>query len=397
MGTTLVINPGSSSRKYELYRGSEKLLDVRFEKTDNGFEACMASSQSKQTCSAVTEFAFKDSIGELVGLINSNGRSENGFSVDDIDTVVVRIVAPGSYFQQHHVITKEFVQKLKAATDEAPLHIPAMLGAITKVQTHFPAATWVAASDSAFHATLPPRARSYSIPAADAKTCEIYRFGYHGLSVASIARRIHSVIGQEPERMIVCHIGSGTSVTAVKRGQSVDTSMGYGPASGVPMSSRAGAIDNPALFALMRHKSLHPADAELYLNTQGGLLGLGGDSDLRRLLDRRSHNDAIAIHALDTFAYHLQKEIASQTIALGGLDVLVFTATAAVRSSTLRQLILDRLGHLGISYSEDRNDALVGKDGVISTRNSLVKVVVMRTDEMGEMVAVARSVVEERQ
>jgi acetate kinase len=329
MGTTLVINPGSSSRKYELYRGSEKLLDVRFEKTDNGFEACMASSQSKQTCSAVTEFAFKDSIGELVGLINSNGRSENGFSVDDIDTVVVRIVAPGSYFQQHHVITKEFVQKLKAATDEAPLHIPAMLGAITKVQTHFPAATWVAASDSAFHATLPPRARSYSIPAADAKTCEIYRFGYHGLSVASIARRIHSVIGQEPERMIVCHIGSGTSVTAVKRGQSVDTSMGYGPASGVPMSSRAGAIDNPALFALMRHKSLHPADA--------------------------------------------------------------------VRSSTLRQLILDRLGHLGISYSEDRNDALVGKDGVISTRNSLVKVVVMRTDEMGEMVAVARSVVEERQ
>jgi acetate kinase len=123
----------------------------------------------------------------------------------------------------------------------------------------------------------------------------------------------------------------------------------------------------------------------MYINTNGGLAGMAGEGDIRRLLDRRAQNDAVASHALDVFAYNIQKAIAAQSVALGGLDVIVLTATAATRSSELRSLVLDGLSHLGVQVSKDRNDMLVSKDGVISVRNSAVKVVVIRTDEMGEM------------
>jgi len=188
---------------------------------------------------------------------------------------------------------------------------------------------------------------------------------------------------------VVCHIGSGTSVTAVKDGKSVETTMGFSPSTGLPMGSRAGDLDNAALLELMRRKHWRTAEAELYINTNGGLAGVAKESDIRRLLDRRSKNDATARQALEMYAYNIQKAIAAQTVALRGIDVLVFTATAAVRSSELRSLILSGLSYLGIQMSKDRNELLVGKDGVISVRNSAVKVVVMRTDEMGEMALVA--------
>ena len=189
--------------------------------------------------------------------------------------------------------------------------------------------------------------------------------------------------------MIVCHIGNGTSVTAVKNQKSVETTMTFSPSSGLPMGSRAGDLDAAGLLELMRVKNMRPSEAEMYINTNGGLAGMAKDSDIRRLLDRRSQNDTAATHALNVFAYHIQKAVAAQTVALGGLDVLVLTATASIRSSELRGLVLRGLAHLGVHLSKDRNDMLVGKDGVVSVRNSPVKVVVMRTDEMGEMAQIA--------
>jgi len=239
---------------------------------------------------------------------------------------------------------------------------------------------------------MPPKARTYTILKSDAELYDIYRFGYHGLSVSSVVRKIHPLIGMEPDRMIVCHIGSGTSVTAVKQGKSVETTMGFSPTSGLPMSSRAGDIDGSALVELMRAKNLKTMDAGVYLNTNGGLAALSGESDIRVLLDKKSQNDPGATLALEVFAYHLQRAIAGQTVALGGLDVLVLTATASVRSPELRSLVLNGLKHLGIEISPDRNEVLLGKDGVISLRNSPVKVVVMRTDEMGEMALVPNQV-----
>ncbi|MCA9354815.1 MAG: acetate/propionate family kinase [Candidatus Kaiserbacteria bacterium] len=387
MGTTLVVNPGSSSRKYALYRDGAPVIELRFEQTNTGFEMCSQISGTQQVCESVKETDFSDAFARVAEAVNGYLMRE---SVGKrLDSVAVRVVAPGTFFQRHAILDDVYHSKLKRRESAAPLHIPVLLREIKAIQKYFPEVRIIAASDSAFHSDMPPQAREYSIAVADANEFDIHRFGYHGLSVSSIVRRIHPLIGIDPERMIVCHIGNGTSVTAVKNGTSVETTMGFAPSTGVPMGSRAGDVDNAALLELMRVKNLRPREAEMYINNSGGLAGLSGESDIRRLLDLRSQNDATATHTLNTFAYHLQKAIAAQTVALGGLDVLVLTATASVRSSELRSIILSGLTHLGVHVSKDRNDLLVGKDGVVSVRNSAVKVVVMRTDEMGEMAQVA--------
>ncbi|NCN11904.1 hypothetical protein GW937_01125 [Candidatus Kaiserbacteria bacterium] len=387
MATTLVVNPGSSSRKYALYKGGQSVLEFRFEDTNTGFEMCSQTAGTQQVCAAVEKVDFNDSFARVVEAVDSYMfREERG---KKLDAIVIRVVAPGTFFQHHAIIDDAYVAELTRRSAIAPLHIPLILREVESARKHYKQAKLIAASDSAFHSEMPPKAREYSIITADAIQYDIHRFGYHGLSVASIVRRIHAVIGQDPERMVVCHIGSGTSVTAVKDGKSVETTMGFSPSTGLPMGSRAGDLDNAALLELMRRKHWRTAEAELYINTNGGLAGVAKESDIRRLLDRRSKNDATARQALEMYAYNIQKAIAAQTVALRGIDVLVFTATAAVRSSELRSLILSGLSYLGIQMSKDRNELLVGKDGVISVRNSAVKVVVMRTDEMGEMALVA--------
>jgi acetate kinase len=191
--------------------------------------------------------------------------------------------------------------------------------------------------------------------------------------------------------LVVCHIGSGVSVSAIKNGAGVETTMGYSPVSGIPMGTRASDLDPGALLEIIRRKKMSPSEAVVYLNKDGGLLGLSGDGDIRRLLDRRAKGDMAATTALDIFAYHIQKAIAASTVALQGMDVLVLTGTAALRSSELRALITSHLAYLGVDIDTNRNDVLVGKEGVISIHNAEVKVVVMRTDEMREMARIADS------
>jgi len=389
METTLVVNPGSSSRKYALYCDGRLALDIRFENTNSGYQMSSQEAGAQQVAQSVSKDEFTSSGKKVAELVDKYLFRLSGGT---LQVIAIRVVAPGSYFQKHTVVTDAYVLKLKKTEAIAPLHIPAILREITTMKAGFRQATLVAVSDSAFHRDMPAKARQYSIVTEDAQEHDIYRFGYHGLSVASIVRRIHSVIGLDPERMIVCHIGSGVSVTAVKHGKSVDTSMGFSPTSGLPMGSRAGDLDATALLELMRVKHWRPKDAEVYLNTRCGLAGIADESDIRQLFDRRSQNDAAATSALDLFVYKLQKAIAAQTVALGGLDVIVFTATAATRSAELRCLILKGLTHLGVEVSADRNELMVGRDGVISVKNSIMKVVVMRTDEMGEMAQIARQI-----
>jgi acetate kinase len=171
-------------------------------------------------------------------------------------------------------------------------------------------------------------------------------------------------------------------VTAVYRGKSIETTGGFGPVSGLPMGSRAGEIDAGALLELMEKTNLRPKEASLYLQHSGGLRGLGGDDDIRTLLDKKAHGDKAACLALEHFSYHLQKAIAAATISLCGVDAIVFTGTAAVRSAELRRMIMARLEHLGITLDEDKNDVLVGKSGVIHQSGAIVKVAVMPSEEM---------------
>lgn len=389
MATTLIINPGSSSRKYALYREGKLVFEYQFESNDTGFEVCSQKRGSQQTCQSISVEGFGSAFLKVVKEVQKYLEEEKV----SLDAIGVRVVAPGTFFQKHAVIDGVYLSMLQSKEVSVPLHIPAIIKAITQCREHFPETTLIGVSDSAFHSTLPPCAREYSLLRADAEAYDIHRFGYHGLSASSVVNRVHAVIGKDPARMIVCHIGNGVSITAVKDGKSVETSMGFAPVSGVPMGTRAADLDPSALLELMRLRSMRPADASLYVHTNGGLSGLAGDGDIRRLLDRRSHGDQQAKEALELFAYHIQKAIAASTIALGGFDTLVLTGTAALRSSELRTLVTKKLTHFGIGIDEDRNDLLVGKEGVISVQRSMIKVTVMRTDEMGEMMHIATDLI----
>ena len=386
MATTLVVNLGSSSKKYALYCGGKQALSVKFEKTSSGFEVCASQTGEMQKKEQATMAEFNNSLKSVQATVDKYVFREG---VSQISKIVIRVVAPGTAFQKHSVIDDEYIALLKSKIKSAPIHIPIVLREIGEIKETYPEIKIIAASDSEFHKTIPSHARIYSIDSRDAEELDLYRFGYHGLSISSINGRVHSLVGIDPEKMIVCHIGSGVSVTSLKNGVSVETTMGFTPTSGLPMSSRAGDLDSTALLHLMNERNWKPQEAELYLDTRGGLVGIAGEADIRKLLDRKVQKDEKAELALNKFAYSIKKAIASGTVSLEGLDVLVLTATAAVRSIELRSLVLSGLEHLGIKISEDRNNLMVGKDGIISVQNSPVKVVVMRTDEMGEMSSIA--------
>jgi acetate kinase len=386
MGTTLVVNPGGSSKKYALYSAGRRVLSVGYEETCAGYEKCTHVQGQQQLCEKVSQDEFINALTYLAETIDKHIFREQ---LPKLDVVAVRVVAPGSYFQAHRIVDDEYLTRLKDKLSIAPIHVPLVLKEIEKIKQTFMGITIVAASDSEFHKTMPEVARHYSISRDDAEELDIYRFGYHGLSVSSIVNRIHAVMGIDPERLVVCHIGSGVSVTGVKHGQSQETTMGFTQTSGLPMSSRAGDLDATALLYVMSRRNFNVREAELYLDTMGGLVGLGHDADIRRLLDRKAQLDEAATVALDKFSYSIKQAIASTTVALGGMDALVLTATASERSYALRSMILADLEYLGVKINEERNSLLVGKEGVISARNSPVKVLVMKTDEMGEMAAVA--------
>ena len=386
MGTTLVINPGSSSKKYALYHNGQAVLDMAFEANGSSYDLYLKQSSTQVISESISETDF-------TGALKRVAHEVKKYTVSNkltLTAICVRIVAPGTLFQKHTVVDDGYLSHLRDKELMAPLHIPHIIREIKGCHEWFPDTKIIAVSDSAFHASLPFVAREFSLQREESAALDIHRFGYHGLSVASVAHRIHTVTGSDSARMIVCHIGNGVSITALKNGISVETSMGYSPVSGVAMGSRSGDLDPGALIEIMRVKNLRPSEATVYINSSGGLRGLCGDTDIRRLLDRRAHGDVAAKNALDFFLYQIQKFIAASTVSLGGVDTIVFTGTAGVRSAELRSLIVKNISYFGIEIDEEKNDNHVGKEGVISKKNSVVKVVVMRTDEMGEMARVAQ-------
>jgi len=382
MALTLIINPGSSSKKFALFSDRTLIFDAYVEKHEDGFEMCTAIKGVQQSCQIIEKNNFKESLQKFL-----EAAQDYLVEVDLtlINKVVVRVVAPGNYFQQHRLVDNFFIQELKKIANTAPLHAPLLLQEIEAIKKLFPKTPLVAASDSYFHHTLPEYVRRYSIPADLAKECEVYHFGYHGLSVSSVLRRLKQVSKRAPKRLIVCHIGSGVSVTAVLDGQSIETTMGYAPGSGLIMGSRAGDVPTSALLAIMQAKNLRPTDALVFMQTNGGLRALTGESDLRILLDRKAGGDQAAILALASFSHHIQKAIGGYIAILGGVDAVIFTATAGERSPALRSLILSKLTGLDIHLDEEKNAACVSRDGVISHSDDKVEVLVIKTNEAEEM------------
>ncbi len=268
-----------------------------------------------------------------------------------------RIVHGGPTLRQHCLIDNAVIKQLESATAFAPLHLPQSLSLIRFAQQHFPGVAQVACFDTTFHAELPDVARVLPIP-KELQSEGIQRYGFHGLSCESIMRQLG---GEAPERIVIAHLGNGASVTAVKGGKSIDTSMGLTPTGGVIMGSRSGEIDPGVLLYLLREKKLDTATLEDLLDRRSGLLGISGvSSDMRRLHEAASSSFSSARDAklaIQMFCYAVRKYIAAMSAALGGIDMLVFTGGIGENDARVRAQICDGLAWVGINLDAACNEA----------------------------------------
>ncbi|MBC7746946.1 hypothetical protein H7Y40_03110, partial [Pedobacter sp.] len=301
----LIANPGSASRKYALYQGTTSRADIHFEFEDG--KIICGIETADEHFSLTTDLAdLTAASSQVVTLL----RDKQVLSDDEtIESIGLRFVAPGSYFAQDHIVDDEFEAKLQATLPRAPLHISATLAELKELRRQFADTTIVGVSDSAFHRTKPDYALNYGLPLEDTDAFEIKRYGYHGLSIMSVVQ-ILTAADKLPSKVIIAHLGSGASVSAILDGKSVDNSMGYSPLEGLIMSTRSGTIDATVASVLRNVLNLDDSGLETYLNKKSGLLGLGGSDDIRELLTREKDGDKRAKLALDTYAYSVQKSIA---------------------------------------------------------------------------------------
>jgi len=388
----LVANPGSASRKYALYDGPRLLMKVHFEyEGDQIVYSCQSPQGSSKTepagvgdLSVVATKIFD--IFVALGLLTSK---------DQVETIGLRVVAPSSYFQVDRVLNASAENALDKLRHRSALHIEALLKESDTLRQIFPEATLVAVSDSAFHASMPATARHYAINTNDAKNLDVYRFGYHGLSVESAIRKLVA-LGKLPSRLIICHLGSGASITAVKNGKSVDCSMGYSPLEGLMMATRSGDIDITAAQVLQAGLGLDDHQLHEYLGRRSGLLGVSGrSSDIRELLKDEQAGHEPAGLALDMYVYRTQQAIGKMTASLGGLEALIFTGTVGERSAEMRRRIIKNLAFLGLSLDPHLNHTPtpVSKPARLSPIAHPVKIYVVPADEDAVIATHARKLV----
>lgn len=379
----LAANPGSASRKYAVYNKSGSLLaKLHFEFT-NGKIICTFDSNNNKKVS-YPDISTLDEVTELIiPTLEENGLLKNR----TIKSIGLRTVAPTGYFLSDKLLNDESLEELNKLSTTVPLHIKATLKEAISLKKHLSKIPIVLVSDSAFHITKPDYAWNYAIPLEDSDRLEIKRYGYHGLSVSSIVRKLIEQNKLE-DKTIVCHLGSGNSVTAVLNGKSVDNSMGYSPLEGLVMSTRSGSIDVVAALTLKNALKLDDIGLEEYLNTKCGLKGVSGSSDdIRELLEKESQNDYRASLALKMCINHIQQSIGQMSAILNGVDSLVFTGTVGVRSNIIRARILEKLDYLGLVADQNINMSTFEPADVIriSLRTRNKPVYVITTDESQEI------------
>jgi acetate kinase len=340
----LVLNAGSSSLKWAL-------LDSRTEEAIASGDEPRAADLERQIGSSIVKAGRVDAVGH-------------------------RVVHAGSALRAAVRIDDGVRRKLEDATELDPLHAPIALAAIDAARAALPSVPQVAAFDTAFHATIPEHAARYALPP---EMTSLYKLGFHGLSVAWAVRRVGELLGRAPERLLVCHLGSGSSLTAVRGGRSLDTTMGVTPLDGVMMATRSGGVDPGLLLYLVRHAGLSPADLERALSERSGLLGVSGVSgDLRKVIAAMDGGDARARLAYDMLVWSFRRSAGAMIAALEGLDAIAFTGGAGEGSARLRADVCARLAWAGVRLDAAANQGT--GDRVIGTGVTSALVVHARED-----------------
>jgi len=379
---TLIINTGSVSKRHALYVGDEKISNSHFEKHSNdNFTSSITISNIKEKRKLSKE-EFLNSTEYFLDFLNEKKILEDR---EEINTIGLRIVAPGKYFLEDKIIDEKYLNELTSVKESAPLHINPIIDEIKYLNENFKRATIIGISDSKFHKDIPECFRYYSIKKKDSEKHDIHRYGYHGISASSIVEDIKKKEGNVPNKLIICHLGSGSSVTAIKDGKSFNTSMGFTPLEGLTMRTRVGNIDSGALIYLSKREKWNFDDLEDYLNTKCGLFGLSGEGDTRMIVELSRNGDKNAILSLDIYANDVKEYIGAYSALLNGLDVLVFSGAIGEGSNIIRSKICQDLEYIGIKIDNEKNEKTIDIDGVISDDKSLVKVLVIITNETEEI------------
>jgi acetate kinase len=392
----LVLNCGSSSIKYKLFEmeSKEVIAQGGIEKIGmkGSFLKLMLPDGQKVMLEgeilehrAGIEYILGVMLSEKYGCIRS---------LDEIDAVGHRVVHGGERFNASVLITDEVIEMLNDCIDLAPLHNPPNLKGIYAIRELMPETPQVSVFDTAFHQTMPDYAYTYGIPYALYEKYGIRRYGFHGTSHRFVSKRVCDFLGVpfEEQRIITAHIGNGGSVTAIKNGKSIDTSMGMTPVEGLIMGTRSGDLDPGVISFIMEKEHMGTKGITTLLNKFSGVLGISGiSSDMREIQTGITDGNNRAILAMSTYNYRIKKYVGSYAAALGGVDILVFTGGVGENQAVTRSDVCKNMEFMGIELDEELNNSVRAKEVVISKPSSKVKVVIIPTDEE---LTIARDTVE---
>ncbi|MDE5567319.1 MAG: acetate kinase [Muribaculaceae bacterium] len=382
----LVLNSGSSSVKY-------KLIDTTTETTlaEGGVEKIGLSDgflkyKKADGSKAIIELGNTDHKGAIEAILRLLTDPVEGCikSYDEIDAVGHRVVHGGEKFSGSVLIDDAVKEKIKECYDIAPLHNPANMIGIEAIDALMPGKPQVGVFDTAFHQTMPAKSYMYALPYRFYKEDGVRRYGFHGTSHRYVSQRVCEILGVDikEQKIITCHVGNGGSITAVKYGKSVDTSMGLTPTEGLMMGTRSGDVDPGALTYLMAKHHLTPDELQKIINKESGVAGVSGiSSDMREIEAAVKAGDEMATLALDMYEQRILKYIGAYAAEMGGVDIIVFTGGVGENQTGVRENVCAPLAFMGVEIDKELNAKTRGTETVISTPASKVKVVVVPTDE----------------
>ena len=381
-----IINSGSSSIKYQLFKMPVERpvcsgLIERIGLENSTIKHKIFTNGQEKVVERTLELA--DHEGGLHEVLNLLTDDEIGVIGDpgDIDAVGHRVVHGGEAFAKTAFITREVKDKIKQLFQLAPLHNPANYMGIDVAERMFTNARQIAVFDTSFHQTMPEKAFRYAIPASYYKEQKIRVYGFHGTSHKYVSEKAVEYLQNPAAKLITIHLGNGCSMAAVKDGRSVDTSMGFGPLSGLVMGTRSGDIDPSIVFHLINQYGYDPEQVNTLLNKRSGVLGMTGFSDMRDIENAINEGDKAAEFARELYAYRIQKYIGAYAAVLNGLDAIIFTAGVGENDVNMRRRICENLDFLGIEADDEKNKIRSGTLREINKAGSRVKILVIPTNE----------------
>ena len=381
----LVINAGSSSLKYQLIDMDTENVMAKGLCERIGIDGSRLNHTPGDADKVVIEKPMKDHADAINMVIEALVSPEHGVISDmgEISAVGHRVVHGGELFSSSVVITDEVKKAVESCNELAPLHNPANLIGIAACEKAMPGVPQVGVFDTAFHQTMPKEAFMYAIPYKYYENYKVRRYGFHGTSHKYVTQRAAAMLGKKPEdlKIITCHLGNGSSITAVKNGKSVDTTMGFTPLAGVPMGTRSGDIDPAILQFIMNKENIDADKMNSILNKESVVLGISElSSDFRDLSAATADGNKKAELAEEMFIYNVKKYIGAYAVAMGGVDAIVFTAGIGENNGAYRKAMTEGLDFMGIKIDDEKN-SIRGCEVDVSAADSKVKVLVIPTNE----------------